>query len=141
MTALSPANCSTKNLLRTLRFYLRKRRLPEDVFYFIEDGGVAVRGPVFRLHRGAQLLDQFPLVARKLCRRHHPHVIVQISLAAAARISQSLSLDPKNSAALCAFGNLELFLPVQPRNLQFRAKSRLGDAYRDGAIQARAAPF
>src|SRR5256885_6788831 len=88
MTAVSPANCPTKNRLRTRRFYLRRRLLPEDVFHLIEDRGVAVRGLIVHLHCGTKLLDQFPLVTRELRWRHHTHVVVQIAFATPARIGQ-----------------------------------------------------
>src|ERR1700694_2964345 len=141
MTAVSPANRSTKNRLRTRRFYLRRRLLPEDVFHLIEDRGVTVRGLVVHLHCGAKLLNQFPLVPRKFRWRHHTHVIVQIAFATAARIGQSLAFDAKYGAALGAFGNLQLLFPVQSRHLQFRTESRLCDAQGNRAIQVRAAPF
>src|SRR6266550_2173290 len=141
MTAVSPANCSTKNRLRTRRFYLRRRLLPEDVFHLIEDRGVAVRGLIVHLHCGAKLLDQFPLVTRELRWRHHPQVIIQIPFAASARIGQSLAFDAKYGAALRAFGNFQFFFPVQSRHLHFRAESGLRDAQGNRAIQVRAAPF
>src|SRR5258708_12984234 len=115
--------------------------LAENVFHLIEDRGVAVRGLVFHFHCGAELLDQFALVARELCGRQHTNVVVQIALAAAAGIGQSLALDAKHGAALRAFGDLQFFFPVQSRHLQFRAESRLRDAQGDRAIQVRAAPF
>jgi len=62
------------------------RGLAEDVFYFVEDGGVAVGGLVFHFLGGAELLDQFALVARKPGRGHHADMIVQIAFAAAARV-------------------------------------------------------
>src|SRR6266403_2972773 len=141
MTAVSPANCPTKNRLRTRRFYLSRRLLPEDVFYLIEDRGVAVRGLIIYLHCGTKLLDQFPLVTRELRWRHHTHVVVQIAFATPARIGQSLAFDAKHGAALRAFGNLQFFFRVQSRHLQFRTESRLGDAQGNRAIQVRAAPF
>src|SRR6266550_7604185 len=141
MTAVSPANCSTKNRLRTRRFYLRRRLLPEDVFHLIEDRGVAVRGLIVHLHCGAKLLDQFPLVTRELRWRHHTHVVVQIAFATPARIGQPLAFDAKHGAALRAFWNLQFFFRVQSRHLQFRTESRLGDAQGNRAIQVRAAPF
>src|SRR6266403_1782217 len=141
MTAVSPANCPTKNRLRTRRFYLSRRLLPEDVFYLIEDRGVAVRGLIVHLHCGTKLLDQFPLVTRELRWRHHTHVVVQIAFATPARIGQSLAFDAKHGAALRAFGNLQFFFRVQSRHLQFRTESRLGDAQGNRAIQVRAAPF
>src|SRR6266851_5336796 len=58
--------------------------LAENVFHLIEDRGVAVRGLVFHFHCGAELLDQFALVARELCWRQHTNVVVQIALVAAA---------------------------------------------------------
>src|SRR5260370_34485036 len=115
--------------------------LHEDVFDFVEDGGIAVSGLVFHFHRGAKLLDQFALVARKLRGRHHSHMVVQIASPAAARISQPFAFETKHGAALRAFGNLQPLFPVQSRHLQFRTESRLRDAHGDGAIQVRAAPF
>src|SRR5712691_1204403 len=115
--------------------------LAEDVFHLIEERGVAVRGLVFHFQGGAELLDQFALVARQLCWRQHTHVIVQIAFAAPARIGQSPALDAKNGAALRAFGNLQFFFPVQSRHRQLRTESSLRDAQGDGAIQIRAAAF
>src|SRR6266849_1595471 len=79
--------------------------LPEDVFDFVEDRRVAVGGFIFHFERGAELLDQFALVTRELCRREHAYMVVQIAFAAAARIGQSPSLEAKDRAALRAFGN------------------------------------
>src|SRR5437016_567159 len=140
MTAVAPAKCRTKNRLRTRRFYLRRSAsLPEDILHFIEDRGVAVRGFVCHLQRGAELLDQFPLVTRKPRRRHHAHVIVQIAFAAAARVGQSPAFDAKYGPALRALGNLEFLFAVQSWHLQFRPESRLRDAQGYRAIQVRAA--
>src|SRR5690242_1084064 len=142
MTAVCPANWSTKNRLRTRRFYLRcghgclcrrskdelnrealssrrktQKRLAEDVFHFVEDGGVAVGRLVFHFESGAELLDQFALIACELGWRQHADVIIQITFAAAARIGQSPAFDAKHGAALRAFWNFQLLFPVQTRHL------------------------
>src|SRR5437016_14567165 len=127
---------------REFSLAIRRRKkwsLAEDVFDFVEDRGVTVRGLVFHLQRSPELLDQFALVARELCRRQDAHVIVQITFAAAARIGQSPAFDAKHGAALRAFWNFQLLFPIQPRHLQFRAESRLRDAQGNRAIQVRAA--
>src|ERR1700730_8873495 len=85
--------------------------LPEDVFHFIEDRGVAVRGLVVDSYRVAKLLHQFALLTGQFRGRQHQHVVVQIPFAAAARIGQSLALDAKDRAALRSFGNLQLLFP------------------------------
>src|SRR5438552_4666609 len=165
MMAVCPANWSTKNRLRTWRFYLRcghgclcrskdklnaealssrrniQKRLAEDIFDFVEDRGIAVGGLVFHFESGAELLDQFALIAGELDWRQHADVIIQITFAAAARIGQSSAFDAKHGAALRAFWNFQLLFSVQSRHLQFGAQGRLSDAQRNRAIQVRSAPF
>src|SRR2546422_7815498 len=88
------------------------RSLPEDVLYLIEKGRVPVRRLVFDFEGRAKLLHQLALVACEFGRRQNAHVIVQITLAAAARIGEAFALDTKYRAALRAFRNLQLFFPV-----------------------------
>jgi len=64
--------------------------------------------------------------------------VVQIALAATARIGQSPALKAKHGAALRALWNFKFFFAVQPRHLQFRTESRLRDAQGNRAIQVRA---
>src|SRR5713226_7495801 len=96
-----PAEERRKKITRRRRVFAEEKFgmppcLAEDVFDFIEDRGVAVCRLIFHLHRSAELLDQFALVARELCWRQHTNVVVQIALAAAAGLGQSLALDAKN---------------------------------------------
>jgi len=83
--------------------------LPEDVFDLVKDRGVAVGWLVVDSDRVAKLFHQFALLACELRRRQHADVIVQIAFAAATQVCKSPALDPKNGAALGAFGNLEFF--------------------------------
>src|SRR5262252_1253423 len=102
--------------------------LPEDIFDFVEDRRVPICRLVFHLNRRVKLLQQPPLFACQLRRRHHSYVVVEVAPAAAAWVRQTLALDAKHRAALCAFRNLELFLTVQSGNLQLRSQCRLRDA-------------
>src|SRR5260370_5353219 len=79
--------------------------LPEDVFYFVEERGVAVRGLVVHFQRGIELFHDLALLARQLGGRQHPHMIIKIAAAAAVRVGQSLALDAEYGAALRAFRN------------------------------------
>ena len=60
--------------------------LPEDIFHFVKNRGIAVRGLVFDLNGIAQLFHQFALLARELRGRQHANVIIQVTLAASARV-------------------------------------------------------
>src|SRR5207245_7376482 len=64
-------------------------------------------------------------------------VVVQVGLAATARISQPLALDAKHRAALRAFGNFQFLFPVQSRHLQLRAEGGLRNADGNRAVQIR----
>jgi len=108
--------------------------LAEDVFDLVEDRGAALGGFVFDFERGAELLDEFALLARELGGREHAQVIVQIAAAAAMRIRQAFSFDAKHRAALRAFGDLELLFPVQPGHRKLCTESGLRDADGDGAV-------
>src|SRR5690348_8824241 len=141
MTARSPAKCSTKNRLRTRGFYRRNGALTENVFYLVEEGGIAVGRFVIHFQGGAELFKEFALLAREFRGRENAHMIVQVAFAAAARISETLALDAKNGAALGGFRNFELFLTVETRNLQLRAERCLRNAERNRAVKISAAPL
>src|SRR5207249_4101056 len=141
MTARSPSNCSTKNRLRTVRFYRSKQRLAEDVLDFVEDRGAALGGLIFDFERRAKLFHELALVARELRRCQHADVIVQVATATAVRVRQAFALDAKDRAALRAFGNLELFLAIQTGHLELRPKCGLRNANGYRAVQIRATPL
>ena len=84
--------------------------LAEDVFYLVEDRGVALGRLVFYFQGRAELFDQLALFARELGGGQHADVIVQIAFAAAARVGESLGLEAEDRAALRALGNFQLFL-------------------------------
>jgi hypothetical protein len=115
--------------------------LAEDVFDFVEDGGIAVSRFVLYFESGAELFQQFALLAREFRRREHADVIVEIALAAAARVCKPFALDAEHGAALGAFGNFEFFFPSQTGNLQLASESGLRDAKRNRAIKIGAAAF
>src|ERR1700680_4649982 len=100
MTAVVPVNSSTKNRRRTCGFYRTNARLAEDVFYFVEDSGIAVGGLVLYSLRGAELFEKFALLARELCGRENADVIVEVALAATARVSETFAFDAEDGAAL-----------------------------------------
>src|SRR5580698_2545909 len=115
--------------------------LSENILHLVEDRRIPLSRLVLHLQRRSQLLNQLTLFARQLGWRQHAHVIIQITLAAAARISQALALQPEHRAALRAFGNLQLLFADQTWHLHFRAQRRLRDADRNRAIQIGAAPL
>src|SRR5580692_4199544 len=141
MTAVVPSKWSTKNLRRTRRFYRRKARLAEDVFHFVEDGGIAVGGFVVHFQCRAELFEKLALLARELRRRHHANMVVEIAFTAAARVRKPFALDAQNGAALRSFGDFQFFLAVEAGDLKLGAKSRLRDAERNRAVEIRAASF
>src|SRR5258705_10477654 len=68
-------------------------------------------------------------------------MVVQIALAAAARIGQPVTLDAEHRATLRALGNLQPLFGVQPWGRQVRAERRLSDAHRNRAIEIGSAPL
>src|SRR5271169_5991112 len=81
--------------------------LAEDVFHFVEDGGVAVGGLIVHLQRSVELLHELALLARELAGGEDAHMIVEIAATAAMWIGKALALDAKDRATLRTFGNLE----------------------------------
>src|SRR5580704_6352019 len=135
MTAVVAVNSSTKNRRRTLGSYRRNGALAEDVFYFVENGGIAVRRLVLHFYRSAELFEEPALLAREFCWRENADVIIEVALAATAGVGETFAFQAKDGAALCAFGDFKSFFAVEPRDLELRAKSGLRDAQRDGAVQ------
>src|SRR5208282_3974320 len=141
MTAVVPLNCSTKKRRRTRGFYSRNAALAEDVFHFVEDGGIAVGGLVFDFQSGAELFEELALLARELRGREDTDMIVEIAFAAATRVGETFALDAEDGAALGGFGNFEFFFAVEAGDLQLGAQGSLRDAERDGAVKIGAAAF
>jgi len=91
--------------------------LPEDVFDFVEDGGVAVRGLVFHFIVAPSCSINF-----RWSRVSFVGVITSTDstkspLPPPRGSGKSLALDAKYGAALRAFRNLQFLFPVQPRHL------------------------
>ena len=84
-------------------------RLPEDILHFVKEARRSLHRLVLDLQRLTELLDQLPLLARHLRRRHHAHAKVDVSLAA-MRIRQSLALLPENLSRLRPFRNFEILV-------------------------------
>src|SRR5271155_5764714 len=128
MTAVVPVNSSTKNRRRTLGSYRRNGALAEDVFYLVENGGIAVRRLVLYFQRSAELFEELALLARELCWSEHADVIIEVALAATARVGETFAFETKDGTALCGFGDLKVFFAVEAGDLEFRAQSGLRDA-------------
>lgn len=115
--------------------------LAEDVFDFVEDGGIAVGGLVFHFERGAELFEELALLAGELSGSENANVIVEIAFAAAAWVGEAFSLDAENGAALRAFGDFELLVAIEAWDLELGAESGLRNAERNRAIEIGAATF
>ncbi len=115
--------------------------LAEDVFDFVEDGGVAVCRFIVDLQGGVELLHQLALFARELAWSEYAHMVVQVATAAAMRIGKAFALDAEDRTALRALRNLQPLFASKAGHLEFRTERSLRDAQRNCAVEVRAAPL
>src|ERR1700747_1601762 len=110
--------------------------LAKDVFYFVEERGVPFGGPVFDSQGLPELFEHPALLARHLRWDNHAYADVKIA-APAMRIGQALALLAENLSGLRSFGNLQLFLALQRRNLDLLTERGLPKTDRNFADQIR----